>query len=213
MTEEFDPYKHAASVLDEIPQQSARKLTFAERCAAFAAFKIGYRPPVIAKAFGITRQSAAYICGCDTFSNEVNRYTQVAELFKGMGDEAFVRRYYTSDIADRIDRIKHQRMRAADDRSNKGPNRDSRSHAYSRIGTCFLSNSYWRIDWTPGDGFPNGEGGPGWRFSHCNEDGSLPDGYFYQGAETITSNPYGEVPKRAFRTSVLAYKAMLALFT
>ena len=45
MTIEFDPYKHAERVLSEIPQQSARRLTFAERCAAFAAFKIGYRAP------------------------------------------------------------------------------------------------------------------------------------------------------------------------
>ena len=54
----------------------ARKLTFAEKCGAFAALYSGYRNQVVARAFGISVQATSKLSGCleydpDPYKREV----------------------------------------------------------------------------------------------------------------------------------------------
>ena len=207
MSEAFDPWKHAKDTLASLPQQSGPQLSFHQRCAIFAAFKLGYRAPTIATAFNVSRQTANHIAGCTVADSP--RYRDVAAEFNALGERPFIDRYYTQDIGDKVDRAKRARLRKVDESSVKGPDYTKTEKSSRRINVISTApDRHWWIAWTQGDGHPNGEGGPGWRFTHCNKDGSLPDDYFYQGAEATMSNPYGELKPHGYRTSGLAFKAV-----
>ena len=60
-----------------------RKLTFHKQCAAFAALYAGVRNQVVARAFGISAQTASFISGC--LENDPEPYrTSVVDKGKGI---------------------------------------------------------------------------------------------------------------------------------
>jgi hypothetical protein len=107
----------------------ARKLTFVEKCGAFAALYEGARNQVVARAFGISIQATSKLSGClendpDPYRSEltgdgeatrilmdhnrnrkasrVRHYEEIGREFEALGREEFRRRYYTERVHKRI---------------------------------------------------------------------------------------------------------------
>lgn len=102
-----------------------RKLSFFDRCAAYAALYMGARPSIVAEFFSLSETSVSFIAGCrnDTrapFTNEIGtpstdpnltrdrspsrkpRYQDVAAEFDRLGELEFIKTYYHSTYRDSI---------------------------------------------------------------------------------------------------------------
>lgn len=123
------------------------KLTFLDRCAAFACLYQGIPQPIVAKAFGISRASVSYIGGCVPIDNrppvtieigghvetlaDINltrrrlagrkpRYQDVTDEFVRLGPDLFIQRYVTAELRDKLIRLRDQRPKPGDDRTPFG---------------------------------------------------------------------------------------------
>lgn len=221
-----------AKHVEEQGMSSGKRLSFSDQCAAFAALRAGYKQAHVRDAFGLSAASVSYLNNCHEARKpgKQKHYPQIAREYERLGEQAFFDHYFTTDMWDRMRRIKHDAPRAGDVRP-RGPNKNADREAFSLRGAFMLTPlrgpaEYWRIDWTEGlgksekredNGFVyyvieganlsrTGANGPGWRFHVCDMAGNIDwsTRIAYQGTEAadIDREP------RPFRTS---YDALIGL--
>jgi hypothetical protein len=128
---DFDP-ERALAKLRENNRRGGRKLSFVERCAAFAALYGGAKNMDVSRAFNLSPTSTSYLSGCLNFDpfasrtqlamrdgavveeeitndhnqgrnpNRRSHYPDVAREFEALGETEFNKRYYTIDVHNRI---------------------------------------------------------------------------------------------------------------
>ena len=86
-------------------------LTFTQRCAIFAAARqatiktkersdyLAIKKLTFARAFGISAAAAGQIINC---LSAHNKYTSVAREYRRLGEEAFIKQYFTQDMRDKL---------------------------------------------------------------------------------------------------------------
>jgi len=154
------------------------KLTFAKRCAIFAAGKESMGPRrdrreglelkipkgLLAKAFGVSATTAGQIIEC-----EMNGfYPAVAREWRRLGEEAFLQKYFTAETRERV-------LEASASRNDPNPN--AKSHSLEKYGPlpfwsgAFNEQHYVGVIWRDG----------AWRVAIVEDgaatDAELPDSY------------------------------------
>jgi hypothetical protein len=127
MSTDFDAISEARELANTYPSRAGRKLTFSQRCSAYAALLEGTSQVLVATAFRLSRASISALANCrkDTRGpvtmelagrtykvGELNvtprrrdgqrRYQEVAQEFERLGYEPFMQTYFTPDIKARI---------------------------------------------------------------------------------------------------------------
>lgn len=222
--EEFNPKAALAQLLDGLPTPG-RGISFNEKCAALCCLR-GLTPrPVVMKAFGLTAATASYLANCvelPALSSVIppsendrplvhpperrgpkkrvasTRYADVASEFERLGEDEFMRIYYTDEVHTRLMEAKHLGM---------GKERTANRKADKYAGLHQTSWGPYFIDWR--DSKRNASKS-GWLFIRATEEGQ-PDTKFseWRGQEMVNVNLDPSMPV-AFFTSRDAHRAMLS---
>ena len=81
------------------------KLTMDERCAILGLAKHGVKREVLAVAFSLDKRTIGHI------SNEASRhYKDVRTLYRQLGHAAFIEKYVTPEIVDRVSRVRVEQV-------------------------------------------------------------------------------------------------------
>ena len=87
------------------------KLSFEEQCAYYAALKCKVPPAALAKAAGVAQSTISLLGSAGQERGGKMRYAKLAREYDSLGHEAFVHRYLTPVIRDRLivemDKLKH----------------------------------------------------------------------------------------------------------
>lgn len=78
-------------------QSFAPKLTFADRCAILGFYKTGFSLPQIAAGFKVNRRTVNKV-----ISELSNKYKDVRDEYRRLGEEAFIARYVTPEWAEKV---------------------------------------------------------------------------------------------------------------
>ena len=126
--EPFDPVADLRELARLAPAGTGRKLSFDQKCAAYAALYNGVKLSIVAEVFNLSRTSVSNLAGCrednrpqstmtvgdyaETFPSpsiskraykgRKPRYADIAAEFERLGEDEFTARYYTRAIAARI---------------------------------------------------------------------------------------------------------------
>lgn len=191
----------AASMTDS----SGPKLSFVDRCSAYAALQMGIKQKVVLKAFGLSSAAVSMLANC---GRNKARYGEVRREFERLGDRAFAEQYYSDEIHARVQRIKLDAEQIGDDRRLRGPSPNANKYAFDYYGPVVLkSGEIFRIDWI----------GAGWFFVDVPDIAgtwtppSQGGTSRYRGEEINDETKPGELPgaRRPFKTSSAAYNGLL----
>jgi hypothetical protein len=121
----FDPFAALAELRKIAPSVKGRKLDLFRQCAAYAALWNGISPKIVAENFNLSLTSVSNLAGCredkrtettmtvgdysETFPNpsltkrkyraRKARYIAVAREWERLGEQEFIRVYFTAQIA------------------------------------------------------------------------------------------------------------------
>lgn len=178
------------------PRKGGRKLTFADQCAAFAALRQFAEFNGVAKVFNLSRTSVSYLAGCLTddraaFENTDGgiydpnltrnrmpdrqpRYRAVAVEFNRLGEQEFIRRYYTQRL--------HNLLLDAQPKPKLPQNRlPPNLQANTYAGVHDFGESLWIIiEYLPD---------AGWAWCECEKDGDIGTNK-WKGSEEDPSQPF-----------------------
>ena len=222
----FDARAALAELTNGQSESPGRKLSFSEQCAVLAAVRNHVKPALISAAFGVSRITVSQIGGATSKPipswqdpdrhrppykledppkprtrdpNRAPRYRAVAREFELLGEDAFIRRYYTEDIHTRLTRVRNDIENERAQRVRIGPNPHAHQYAFANIGAFEVyDNDFWRVSWTPDPRQP------GWIFAQCQPDGAPipPEAkHNWKGREALGG------PAKPFQTSKQAWTA------
>ena len=89
--------------LKGLNRNNVRKLAFGEQCAAYAALKLQVPLEAISKTFGVSLGTLSYLGHAGEVKGDHLRYRPVAREFEALGQEAFVHKYLTAPIRERLE--------------------------------------------------------------------------------------------------------------
>jgi hypothetical protein len=228
----FDVKKAMAELTADQPDFAARKLSFEEKCGAFAALYGGARHSVVARAFGVTPTTVSLLAGCLPYDPDPGRraydpetktyiggyqglsrnriegrkqhYQDVAKEFIALGEHAFNERYYRP-FHDRLWKARNEvtaKHVTAKPRL-AGPNPAADKYSF-RIThkTINMHGEHWRVSWL---GHKTDPAQAGWKISPCQENGErLEAGWSWRGDDMNADMP--------FRTSGEAFDGVYAFY-
>lgn len=80
------------------------RLPFEEQCAFFGALKLGVPRIAVAKAAGVSQATVSLMLSAGETRGGKLRYAKVAREYETLGHEAFIHRYLTPPLRERLDR-------------------------------------------------------------------------------------------------------------
>jgi hypothetical protein len=98
------PFNH---ILNKQTKQHQTRLPFAELCGFYAALRDGVSPAVVARASGLDVTTAGALRRAGSFHSGQLRYPKVAREFQALGEEAFIHKYVTRALINRLDDAAH----------------------------------------------------------------------------------------------------------
>lgn len=103
-----------ADIVENQIERHATRLPFDEMCAFYSALCEGVIPAVVARASGLKPQTMASLRAAGTWHAGQMRYPKVAEEYRSLGREAFIHKYVTASIRDRLriaaDQVKRKKL-------------------------------------------------------------------------------------------------------
>lgn len=201
----FDKDEADRQLREAFPELAARKLTFADKCAAFHALKQGVPPRIIGMVFGVSTTTAGHLKSATKVSTarKQKRYPELALEYQRLGELGFRDTYYSDDIHTRILKAKLDANQEGQDRRLTAPSAKADKYSYDTYGLIVCGHNgaeYFRIDFVRG----------GWFFCMANPDTGerimpISDNP-YRGQECNNHTLTQRVP---FRTSSAARQAIL----
>jgi hypothetical protein len=91
-----------ADILQTQITDQRRKLPFPEACAFHVALKEGVSQPVVARASGLTQGAISHLARAGERLAGQIRYPKVAQEYAKLGREAFIHKYVTAPIRERL---------------------------------------------------------------------------------------------------------------
>jgi hypothetical protein len=91
-----------AEMLKGLINTNGRKLAFGEQCAAYGALKLQVPLEAVARAFGVGLPTLSYLRHAGEVRGGQLRYRLVAREFEALGEDAFVQKYLTPPIRERL---------------------------------------------------------------------------------------------------------------
>lgn len=187
------------------PTSSGPRLSHTEKCQAFACLKMGVMQKTVAKVFGLSSATVAYMGAAERprRAGERTRYREIVAEFNRMGDRAFLEHYVSDEIHARVARVKKELEQPGDVRILKGPNPKAIQYSFDVRGVIETrTGELFRIDWIKG----------GWLWIPVlDNSGRRLDGDRYRGAECNdpfdSDNP--EPERKPYTTSSQAYYGLL----
>jgi hypothetical protein len=147
------PIARAKAILSEANLTFTRRLTFQQKCAAYALLQCGYPKHVVAAVIEMADMTAGRLAK----TSETNRiHTDVAKEYHRLGSEEFSRIYLTDEIL-----TKAQAVVLGLESNSKTPKRNAdRSEGYWRIPPeVFLPAEAFRVLWIDNEGWAISEDG------------------------------------------------------
>ena len=92
-----------ADVLKNLKQRNHRKLSFEEQCAFYAALKCAVPPLAVSRAAGVSPIAISHLARAGSFLGGQIRYPKVIREYETLGHDAFINRYLTPPLRERID--------------------------------------------------------------------------------------------------------------
>lgn len=207
----WDPIAAIEQMRKEAPPRFGRKLSLAQQCEAYAALQSGAAQKVVSDIFGLSAASICHLANCRNHApGREWRYSDVWRTWRDLGEEEFLRRYYSEDLDLKIKRWRYKVPGPLDSRRTAAANPIADKYSFTAIGSFTVNSPRpWvaRVDWADCQ-LPDDDpryGPPGWRYTSVEPEGSpFHNVHAYNGQEALNSELPVFLP---FRTSADAFDA------
>ena len=126
-----------ADSLKNLKPRNDRKLSFDEQCAFYCALKLSVPPIAVAQAAGLSAIAISHLARAGQFLGGQIRYPRVAREYAALGHEAFIHRYLTPPLRERLDQ-------AIDAYRSRERNPDINSKGYNPKANGACDRYEWR---------------------------------------------------------------------
>jgi len=92
------------AMIADLPKARGPRMPLSDLCAAYYALNRCFPRVLIAKAFGLSEATVSLLANCRTAGSR--NYQRVAREFGRLGEQAFGDHYYTTDVDDKIMRLR-----------------------------------------------------------------------------------------------------------
>jgi hypothetical protein len=103
-----------ADIVENQVNRHTTRLSFDEMCAFYSALCEGVAPVVVARASGLQQTTIASLRAAGTWHAGQHRYPKVAAEYRSLGRDAFIHKYVTAAIRDRLrvaaDQVKRNKL-------------------------------------------------------------------------------------------------------